>query len=566
MKRKAGRKNFHLILRLFGLTVIVSGCLLPWILESKLTKFVAISTTATPNSIDDVKHHHHSPHQIVSTAGKRKKLHPSFPGDVPNVHESAMANRGKDSVNHGNKPGDDKSRQPLILPDNTSFNNATKNNNDLILHFIVSSGCSEYQQWEVLAQIHSARKLHQSGRYTWILSGCLPEEDSKIVVKEQRGQKDKNTLRPSQILEVVQHHFPSNLASDLITPNVHFTPDYSDMSVYGGPYADGKLKRSFVGRNGKPQYGNFGNHYHFNNKPNGLLHWAKEYYGGKNQERLQENEAIVLIDPDFLFLKLFHFGDSDKEQRPRPKHPMAAKYGLGGQWLDFNRIAICGVNSQCTKVVNEDINKHYSVGPPYIIHAQDVLPLVEQWSKFVPPTYDQYPLLYAEMYAYSMAAAHLNLPHTSLHNIFMGCMIGWPQNNKKQKLDGNTPELSAKVFRENAGADIFNPNVDDGPASCFLPELTIIPPFIHYCHRYAIDTSTIPAIQQQPQSNITSKFLFFAKRRVPQTVLECKEPNLILFESDNDQERIDHVDWTTLTACAVIRAVNYARKQHCVKS
>ena len=47
------------------------------------------------------------------------------------------------------------------------------------------------------------------------------------------------------------------------------------MSVYGGPFADGKQKRTYVGRNGKVQRSNFGNHYHFNNKPNGLLHWAR---------------------------------------------------------------------------------------------------------------------------------------------------------------------------------------------------------------------------------------------------------------------------------------------------
>ncbi len=34
-------------------------------------------------------------------------------------------------------------------------------------------------------------------------------------------------------------------------------------------------------------------------------------------------------------------------------------------------------------------------GPPYIIHALDVLPLATEWARLVPPTYDQYPLLYA---------------------------------------------------------------------------------------------------------------------------------------------------------------------------
>ena len=50
------------------------------------------------------------------------------------------------------------------------------------------------------------------------------------------------------------------------------------MSVYGGPYADGKKKRTFVGRNGKVQRGNFGNTYKFNNKPNGLKVSVHRFY------------------------------------------------------------------------------------------------------------------------------------------------------------------------------------------------------------------------------------------------------------------------------------------------
>ena len=41
-----------------------------------------------------------------------------------------------------------------------------------------------------------------------------------------------------------------------------------------------------------------------------------------------------------------------------------------------------------------EVNRHYSAGPPYIVHAKDVPRLASEWSRLVPPTYDQYPMLY----------------------------------------------------------------------------------------------------------------------------------------------------------------------------
>jgi hypothetical protein len=352
----------------------------------------------------------------------------------------------------------------------------------LIYHFVVNSDCSAYQRWQVLTQIHSARAVKQVGHYTWIVSGCpLPHE---------RGSDYE--LTRSQIIQDLKEHFPSFSSEDLLIPNVHFSPDFSNMSVYGGPYADGTKKRTFLNRQGHEQLSNYGNHYHFNNKPNGLRHWAEEHYSDSLQE-----EALVLIDPDFLFLTPFQLSDAS---RPFPGKPVAAAYGLGSQWLDFNRTAICGHKSPCTRVTDA---RPYSVGPPYIIHAHDVLKLSQQWSNFVPPTYDQYPLLYAEMYAYSMAAAHLEMPHNLLTNVFSGCMVGWPKTTTTTT--SNPPGPSARAFVD-SGADRIKP-VWDGPASCFLPPL-VPPPFLHYCRRYAFE-------------NPNGTFYFLAKRKIPHDILDC---------------------------------------------
>ena len=126
----------------------------------------------------------------------------------------------------------------------------------------------------------------------------------------------------------------------------------------------------------------------------------------KNDDR--RDEAIVLIDPDFLFLTRFDLGDAPLIE---PGRPAAAKYGLGGQFLDFNLTQICNrappidtntTNPDCPfkHLTSKDVNSfvsvldyaclsshcptsspaltriietiQYNVGPPYVMHIQDV--------------------------------------------------------------------------------------------------------------------------------------------------------------------------------------------------
>lgn len=233
---------------------------------------------------------------------------------------------------------------PIHKSDQSSPNNKqTPPSNSY--HFLISSDCTSYQRWEVLTQLHSAQHIRQCGRYTWIVSGCLDEANAKEGIGKGGANSDK--LTEGLLLEEVERHFPITVSKDgtakdsigndekdchTIHPHVHFTPDYMNMSVYGGPFADGTLKRSFLGRNGKLQHGNFGNTYPFNNKPNGLNHWIRDFLN-KDERR---DEVVVLIDPDFLFLNKFEL-----EERVLPGKPAAAKYGLGAQVSDTR--AICFV-------------------------------------------------------------------------------------------------------------------------------------------------------------------------------------------------------------------------------
>jgi len=92
--------------------------------------------------------------------------------------------------------------------------------------------------------------------------------------------------------------------------------------------------------------------------------------------------------------------------------PIAQKYGLGAQWREFNLDLITGdPNSPSKNVTEADGWDYYPVGPPYLATARDMHQIAIKWSEFAPKVLDEYPNLLAEMYAFCIAAAHLELPH-----------------------------------------------------------------------------------------------------------------------------------------------------------
>lgn len=115
--------------------------------------------------------------------------------------------------------------------------------------------------------------------------------------------------------------------------------------------------------------------------------------------------------------------------------PVAQQYGLGAPWTNdthrwFNRSSLCGgYDSPCMSVTDTYGDNHYNVGPPYIVIKQDLIRLSDTWNTFVPRVYSKYPHLLAEMYAYSMAAAHEELPHLQMFNYMISSAVagseGW---------------------------------------------------------------------------------------------------------------------------------------------
>jgi len=214
------------------------------------------------------------------------------------------------------------------------------------------------------------------------------------------------------------------------------------------------------------------------------------------------------------------------------------------------------------------VNQYYSAGPPYIIHIQDVLQFSKRWLELVPPTYDEYPLLYAEMFAYSMAAADLGLKHNLIKGLFMGCMIPWPRADREGEMEAL--KTSAKIYAStvvgtrNASLDGSVGRSEEGPNSCFLPPLTP-PPFLHYCAFYSF---AAPYPQENGNRNDSPTYHFFAKRRVDDDIVDCGDntttkPLEPFIASKPEKIEGGQKDWNVLAICAAVRAINYAKRNGC---
>lgn len=215
----------------------------------------------------------------------------------------------------------------------------------------------------------------------------------------------------------------------------------------------------------------------FYNKPWGVKHWLEFA-----EPKIPSGTAIALLDPDMIFVRPLTTkirGQSNNlyDKRLKDKdiiefitlgNPVGQQYGLGAPWTNdyhkkFNRTKICGEGSPCLSTNMRFGEAHYSVGPPYVMIKEDMVRLTETWTKFVPRVFEGYPYLLAEMYAYSMAAAHENLPHLQLENYMVSNIDagaeGWPLVSQ---LD-----------------DACVPPVD----GIYYPEVPL-PNLVHYCQNY----------------------------------------------------------------------------------
>jgi hypothetical protein len=124
-----------------------------------------------------------------------------------------------------------------------------------------------------------------------------------------------------------------------------------------------------------------------------------------------------------------------------------------------------------------------------------------KWCEFGPRVYDTYPHLLAEMFAYSLAAAHTQLPH----QVAAGFMIS---------------DVGVGAQAEGWGY------IDSLPKNkvCGAHRPEDLPHVIHFCQRYGLGD------------------YFFGKRRLPKDFLSCESP--LLAEAPADiVENYQYANW-----------------------
>ena len=260
-------------------------------------------------------------------------------------------------------------------------------------HIIFSTDCKAFMDYQTLVLFHSAVTVGQVGPLTRIVSGCSKEREEELTSLYRK-------LYPQY--------------------RVHFTPDFA--------YDPIKKVR-----------------YVYFNKPHGLKHWLEHA-----DPPVSENAIVALLDPDMILLRpltakvkgmeslYISIPKDELIEKVDRGHPVGQIYGLGAPWTidnhkHFNRREICTeVDSPCLNTTRAFGEAHYSVGPPYILHRDDMWRIANSWTRYAPRVHKQYPELLAEMYAYSIAAAHENLPHLQLPNYMISNIHmdkkeeGWP--------------------------------------------------------------------------------------------------------------------------------------------
>lgn len=352
------------------------------------------------------------------------------------------------------------SKQSLLTP--TEDENLNRDAEGVRYHLIFSTDCSPYQHWQSFLVYYTAMKVRQPGTVTRIASGCSGDD-----------------------AQAMRHWFQEDIAYMSQRFHLHLTPEFSKVEK------DGKMVD-----------------YKFFNKPFGLLHWLENAdilnVNDQQMDESVQDDVVILIDPDMGLLRPITNDFSNYREtlisERRMEHlvsnqvvrgkPAAQVYGFGVQWAKLDLEKIAGKGTPAKAVSREQGGLYYPVGPPYLGTVHDMFLIAQKWTEFVPKVYDQYPHLLAEMFAFCIAAAHLEMPFQLIDSLMISKSDaggeGWPL------IDAIPNQEVCEFARQ----------VDHAKYP--------VPSVVHLCQRYFLQ-----------------KDWFFAKRKVPSDIYECEAP---LFE------------------------------------
>jgi len=354
-------------------------------------------------------------------------------------------------------------------------------------HIIFSTDCSPYQRWQSYLLFFHAHRVKQPGKITRIASGCNDEEAKEEV-------------------EWHTEHISGQISQDY---GIHLTPHFTRVKDETGK--------------------DTGKDYKFFNKPFGVRHWMEHnpdmgFHADaqlNTDTKTRDDTIVILIDPDMVLLRpitrdfpldqthraMGILADYEKGGRPiRVTHgqPFAQLFGFGTAWQKLDIATITGdPNSPASKVGSQIARAHYPVGPPYLATAVDMHRIVMKWSEYVPKVHAEHPFLMAEMYAFCIAAAHLELPHQVMNSLMISDVgssaEGW--------------NLFVNDVEEGDMCRYASERVETAVAEVVAGERKM-PGVLHHCQRYLLGK------------------WFFGKRRVPKDFFSCDQP-LLMTPPDN---------------------------------
>jgi len=141
-----------------------------------------------------------------------------------------------------------------------------------------------------------------------------------------------------------------------------------------------------------------------------------------------------------------------KENHPqdvvKKGRPVAQRYGLEGGWVRMFDVAkITGDKNAASLTYTEhEAAKFFSVGPPLMLHIDDISALSVLWERYMRPVLEQDKDILADMWAYSIGAADLGLKHTTLDQYMIstwgshGQAFSWVDEWKKMSCN-NPPDM-----------------------------------------------------------------------------------------------------------------------------
>mmetsp|Transcript_12645 Transcript_12645/g.20436 ORF Transcript_12645/g.20436 Transcript_12645/m.20436 type:complete len:567 (+) Transcript_12645:206-1906(+) len=376
------------------------------------------------------------------------------------------------------------------------------------LHIIFSSGCNYFQHWQSELLLATAYLVGQRGRVTRIVSGCYDKTAENVKHEHQTFPAGKNDqLVPIEILNrSVNENF-----------GLFVTPEFEGAIAF--PWINKPSSIKYFMENARPEL-----------------------------ERLGET-VIAILDPDFIFLKpLTQVGEKPSDMiisEPVLKdkdlnnpvdvvvkgRPVAQRYGLGGGWVDpkWDLDVITGDHSTpAKKWTREEAQLWTDVGPPLMAHVDDLTPLSVLWEKYMRPVLEIEKEILADMWAYSIASAHLGLKHTIVNHHMIS---SWPstQNDKSQAFPW------VKEWKE---MSCRNPEVKPGYK---------LPTFIHMASNF------------KAPDRIEGPWMFH-KGHVPATILDCDSPLIIESADDLYEKSLEQNDfkthYTAWVLCHIVAKLN----------